>query len=76
MRIVTCGPSKRPATNSTYARGNSHPSTSNLNESNSANSLNKSHYLARSGISNNGSMIQNVGLYGNTPMVYESEPNM
>ena len=83
MRILRCGPSKRPATNSNYNRSTSHPSMTNLNESASANSLNKSNYMttklggSAGGSNNNGSLNQNSGLYGNTlgGPVYDRNPN-
>lgn len=76
VRILKFGPSKRPATNSTYNRSNSHPSMTNLNESTSGNSLNRSNYASRQAImmNANGSLNNSVGVYGNTPLVYETSP--
>lgn len=74
FRILKCGPSKRPATNTIYDRSHSHPSMTNLNEAPSAISLNKNNYATKAAINNgtnNVYMIQNTGLYGNTPVVHD-----
>lgn len=74
MRILRCGPSKRPATNSIYNKNTSHPSMTNLNDSASANSFNRGNYATRLAVENNvGPMSQSAGLYGNTPVMYEME---
>lgn len=73
LRILRCGPSKRPAADPTYNKSNSHPSMSNLNEIASANSMNKGNYGTRlsNSINHNGSVRnQNIELYGNAPAVY------
>lgn len=66
-RIVTCGPSKRPAPESIYNKSN--PSTTNLNVS--ANSLNKSNYVTRL-TDSNGDGNGNIGsIYQtNTKLAY------
>lgn len=49
----------------------------NLNESASANSLNRSnHYATKLGDINENNLYatQNMGLYGNTPVVHDMEP--
>lgn len=77
MRILSCGPSKRPATNTNYNRSTSHPSMTNLNESASANSLNRSsNYVTKLGDNNEDNVyaVQNLGLYGNTPVVHDIDP--
>lgn len=60
VRILTCGPSKRPAPESIYNKSNSHPSMSNLNAS--SNSLNKGNYMVQTveanGLDNSGSIYQ------------------
>ena len=77
LRILRCGPSKRPAANPTYNKTNSHPSMSNLNGAASATSLNNKsgHYSIRMPAESSLNRRQsrsaaNQNVYGQTPSVY------
>lgn len=82
VRILRCGPSKRPAADPTYIR-TSHPSMGNLNETASANSLNKSNYATKlltnnniNGNQNEPQIInQNIEMYNNDSAVYSPDLN-